>query len=227
MSDVDRLLQAMQGPPAPSEPPQLPEEDDEAAAEGGAGFVPWALAAAVLLGVGVLALAPNKPFSMGGESQTAAPAEAGPPGGGAAADAVADVDDEPEAEEVEEVAEEPFEPIVAEEPAAAPKKLAAPEAEPAPAMERSPEPKSSRSSSSATRAEGGSASGSSGGAMARPRPADCLSDGTPLVVSLNVVDGRIISLDADVGTPVLRCLNEAMLGTPHPGTGVVEDTISP
>ncbi|MCP4805860.1 MAG: hypothetical protein GY913_03465 [Proteobacteria bacterium] len=224
MSDVDRLLQAMHGPPAPSEPPQLPEEDEGVAPEGGsAGFVPWALAAAVLLGVGVLALAPNKPFSMGGESQTAAPTEAGPPGEGAAADAVADVDDEPEAEEVEEAVE----PILAEEPAAAPKKVDAPEAEPAPAMERAPEPKSSRSSSSATRAEGGSASGASGGAMARLRPADCLSDGTPLVVSLNVVDGRIISLDADVETPVLPCLNEAMLGTPHPGSGVVEETISP
>lgn len=216
--DVDRLLQAMQGPPPPSAPPELPQEPDQA---GGHGLVPWALAAAVVLGVGVLSLAPDKPWSTRGANE-GAPAEMAAPLGEAAStaspadDAVADADSQvPEAEEV------------AEEPAVArpePKKTSAPLAEPEP-VEMEPEPAEMEVEKTRPAARAASGGASSSSSSARPQPRDCVD--APVIVSLNVVDGRIVSLTAETDMPTLRCLNLAMLGTPYAQDGVHEETVEP
>ena len=79
MNDVDRLLTAMRGPEPPAEPPQLPEEEEEQG--GGPGFLPLLIAAMVLLGIGVVTLAPDDediPVPGGGAMEAAEPAPEAP-----------------------------------------------------------------------------------------------------------------------------------------------------
>ncbi|HJN74300.1 MAG TPA: hypothetical protein QGF58_10245 [Myxococcota bacterium] len=60
MSDIDRLMAAMRGPEPPSEPPELPAEEEEESEATGPGYVPMLLAAMVLLGIGVVTLSPDR-----------------------------------------------------------------------------------------------------------------------------------------------------------------------
>jgi len=57
MSDLEGLIRALRGPEPPAEPPELPAEESEQGS--GPGFLPLLLAAMVLLGIGVVTLAPD------------------------------------------------------------------------------------------------------------------------------------------------------------------------